>query len=81
MLSSFGLPMDRRMAEIDEDVSFGEIEEAELMLVAKGAAHAAELTEVAELLQTFSLGEERLGSVRLGDGRGSETGEELVNKG
>lgn len=68
MLSSLGLLMDRRMAEIVGDV----VEEVETEVVAVEAAEAAVTT------LALSFGEERLGSVRLGEGSGSEIGEELV---
>lgn len=69
MLSSLGLLMDRRMAEIVGDV----VEEVVAEVEAEEAAAEAAVTTLA-----LSFGEERLGSVRLGEGNGSEIGEELV---
>lgn len=46
--------------------------------IAVGLLLATPLAELKAVLKE-SLGEDRLGSVRLGEGRASETGEELVN--
>lgn len=72
ILSSLGLLMDRRIAERDDDI-FAEV--ARVAALTAVGLLTAELVE----LEIISFGEERLGSVRLGEGKGSETGEELVN--
>lgn len=62
------------MAEMEGDV----FKEDEAELVAGTVEELELVTELGEVLLLLSFGEERLGSVRLGEGSASEIGEELV---